>query len=922
MAGRQPDSRRRDASGGGAKGRPCRLYCTHTTFAESVLEDASGEAGAKVLGYSVRASSLDERTEVRNIFRTIERFLSYELPCDTPAADKEHLDAASAPRRLFFVPSCGQFQIFGQICYRSHDTAGRPGSYFADVLVAPLDEHVPVSARDCIQLWAAGADGAISHSREWWCDSREMAEAQESAGDHRPFISAKTGTDFASGIRRAEVPIICDRSLLAFLNCQTPAEFADQDSAGVIASRWHAIDRDSRRLLLARLLRATIGILKEKERNRARLVVAVEPSVAALLFYGIFRMLPDIIVRQAPGVSFSTFEPYPERAAMNLVATTFQRQEASTADLSSELRCFWCNTFRRDPSGGLRYSRDVTDPVGDYTAWCMQHACAGEQGLAEVDAMFARLANVAPEVSADALDLVATADRDVREFLDGRSFASRPPATSSPAATEDANAYRGSLFSTLVEERFRNRKSLPRDVLQKALEWLPHLNWEEEGGVQEIMRKVVRIMATSSNGKQTPEIPRAMPDALAIEWFVAKANADGQLPEDLAKFIKEAKKNPRESTDFFRRFLRRLRNTAAAPSVPAEILRRSDFIKHGKSILAVAFQELDPDPDIAAGIAQNVLSRFLDAPNPKERWDYLVEHGDVAKRFGSNFVFAPALKTKLDSMFNGLPWTPVAVAGTRLGPDIRKSRVAALKSWANATSDPKTNVANVQAWETFFEKLAILIQAAKGETSLRGRDLHQAINAAICSLRIVAGDTDFFNPKPPEKLQKLFADAAATQPLSVEESSTLHNWVKNAFDWSARRSKSKPTLLTRYAIPAAGALAATAFILVAIVWVLKPGHSPAEAPPLTEKDIGFRCTREGDKLVLEWNELVWNHCSRVELKRADGTSHKSFKKGSCSFECGESDIASFNGAVVLEIHTKPPISTHLELPEADRDTKK
>ena len=850
MAETEPDIRPRDASCREVKVRPSRLYCTHTTFAESVLEDASGEAGAKVLGYSVRASSLDERTEVRNIYRTIERFLSYELPCDTPAADREHLDAASAPRRLFFVPSCGQFQIFGQICYRSHDTAGRPGSYFADIVIAPLDQHVPVSARDCVQLWAADADGAIAHIREWWCDSKEMAEAQESAGNHRPAIPAETGRDFASGVRGTEAPIIGDRSLLAFLNCETSAQFADQDPAGIIASRWHAIDRDARRLLLARLLRATIRILKEEDRHRARLVVAVEPSIAALLFYGVFRMLPDVILRQGAGLSFSTFEPYPERAALNLVATTFQRQDASTADLPAELRCFWCNTFRQDSSGGLKYTREVNDPVGDYTAWCMEHACVGEQGLAGVDAMFARLAAVAPKLAADALDLVATADRDVRDFFDGRSSVSRPPATSSPAATEDANAYRGSLFSALLEERFRFRKSLPGDVLSKALVWLPGLNWEEEDGVQEIIRKVVRRMATSSNGKRVPKILGTMPDTLAIEWFVAKANADQQLPDDLAEFVKEAKKSHRNPTDFFRRFLRRLRDTAAAPNVPADILRRSDFLKHGKSILAIEVQELDPDPGIAAGIAQSVLSRILDAPTLKERWDSLVEHRDLAKIFGGTCVVDAALKAKLDAMFKALPCTPVAVAGTRLGPDIRQSRVVALYSWANATSDATTNRDNVGAWEVFFAKLAILIQVAQGKSSLRGRHLQQAIRATICSLRTVAGDIDFFNPMPQETLQKLYDDAVVTQPLTAENLSTLQNWVTNAFghsirgsqskssllsryasilldlvtnafDGSARRSGNRPALLTRYALPAAGALAATAFLLVAVWWIWK-----------------------------------------------------------------------------------------------------
>jgi hypothetical protein len=61
-----------------------RLLCTHCTFGGSELEPSTADNASKVLGYSVRRSSLSEpdRGPLRTTFRAVERLLSYDLPKD------------------------------------------------------------------------------------------------------------------------------------------------------------------------------------------------------------------------------------------------------------------------------------------------------------------------------------------------------------------------------------------------------------------------------------------------------------------------------------------------------------------------------------------------------------------------------------------------------------------------------------------------------------------------------------------------------------------------------------------------------------------------------------------------------------------------------------------------------------------------
>ena len=130
------------------------IYITHCTHGSSALERREGELAHRMLGYSARAGSLDA-SELRRCYRQIERYVYYYLPRDTPGEQKLCQTAATAPRRLVYLPG-DELQIVGQVCYRPTDSDGRPGSYFAHVLFRDLRDGAPAwSAVDCLRLWHA-----------------------------------------------------------------------------------------------------------------------------------------------------------------------------------------------------------------------------------------------------------------------------------------------------------------------------------------------------------------------------------------------------------------------------------------------------------------------------------------------------------------------------------------------------------------------------------------------------------------------------------------------------------------------------------------------------------------------------------------------------------------------------------------------
>lgn len=353
------------------------IYCTHCTYGTSVLEQREGELADRVLGYSARASSLD-RGELRNYYRQVERFLYYYLPTDTPAEEKLRLDASAAPRRMFYSPAIGEIQVLGQISYRQQDTAGRPGSYFAHVLFSTRD--APWSPLDCLQLWGAP-----------WAD-----EDSENLPLKLPELQTLDG--LLDGAR----PAIDEALLLTFL--KTPLGEAFDDPRRVIPERWRYVEPADRAELLAETLQ---GYLNLGSQRRENLLLVVEPSVAALAFYGVARLLPPGQVRD--GISFSTFEPNADRLPVSLAATTFHSPE--TTDLRPEAyrrRGYVFNTF-------LNRHSDHGRPEGHYGRLMVDTLLTA--GFEGVDQLFGGFQTSGAKTAED-LELLADVHQLVGQVLD------------------------------------------------------------------------------------------------------------------------------------------------------------------------------------------------------------------------------------------------------------------------------------------------------------------------------------------------------------------------------------------------------------------------------------------------------------------------------------------------------------------------
>lgn len=351
------------------------IYCTHCTYGTSALEQREGELADRVLGYSARAGS-EDRNALRNDYRAIERFLYYYLPSDTPPEEKQRLDAAAAPRRLFFCPSMGRLQMVGQVAYRQYDTAGRLGSYFAHVLFGDRSQGA-WSPLDCLRLWDA----------PW---------VQEDTADHEFTLPA---LDRLDDVWRGAMPAIGDDVLLRFLQSSAGPE---DDGGRVIAPRWLTAPQDQRIDLLANTLE---GLLALGSQRRENVLLVVEPSVAALIFYGVVRLLPKAV---AEGLSFSTYEPNAERLPVTLAATTFF--DPFTADVRGDLyrrRGLVVNTFQDHTS-------ESGTPTGAYARFMIEQLL--NDGWPAIDHLLESFERAGAKASDD-LDLLVPAHRAVSRVL-------------------------------------------------------------------------------------------------------------------------------------------------------------------------------------------------------------------------------------------------------------------------------------------------------------------------------------------------------------------------------------------------------------------------------------------------------------------------------------------------------------------------
>lgn len=369
------------------------IYCTHCTHGSSALERREGDLAGRMLGYSARAGSL-QAAALRKCYRQVEHYAYYYLPRDTPGEQKLRLTASTAPRRLIYLTAGDGLQMVGQICYRPRDTEGRPGSYFAHVLfsdqsdVAVEGASQPAAAAwravDCLKLWRAPG----------WVEE----DSPEIPFMLRPFAGPE---EMSRQMLGQQPPAVDDEVLMALLT--SPADGAFHDPGGVVPPRWRRQDPRQRRAVL---IEALDGLLQLGTGGGSLLLVA-EPSVAALIFYGMLRLLPGGRLRD--GVSFSTFEPDPQRLCTTLAATRFHDPQAAAARAAARRAG---GPTIDTIGGGQRPQRDPSRPT--YAA-CMIDKLLSEgwgpvdRALADMEASGAR--------SVEDLERLAQLDRWIPKML-------------------------------------------------------------------------------------------------------------------------------------------------------------------------------------------------------------------------------------------------------------------------------------------------------------------------------------------------------------------------------------------------------------------------------------------------------------------------------------------------------------------------
>ena len=400
------------------------IYCTRS--GEGASHPESGQGQSAEPGPHPRASSL-EGEALRRCCEAIRPCVDYCLPPDTEPQQRRELTAATAPRRLFFLPRVDGFQAVGQTCYRPAEAGGGADGGFAHVLLhrptelpertAPPAETQPRGVgQDDLGEGGEESDAASPDSgqsdleqfREEAPSDQRRGEPPGAAGEAGPPpVRGDSDWSILDALRLWGAPGWVDRdssaiaprlppleSLADLLAGQPPAIDAPvflsflkdsgsdspfHDPAAVISERWRAMDPAVRRRWFAHLF---CRFLHAETAERQPVLLVAEPSLAALLFYGIGRLLPAGPLRD--GISFSTFETDPERIAGALGATWFSNPQASGTLEEGAWPGRLVNTLAELPA-------EDRPPKGQYVGCMIELLC--EQGWKAVDEELSALAS-------------------------------------------------------------------------------------------------------------------------------------------------------------------------------------------------------------------------------------------------------------------------------------------------------------------------------------------------------------------------------------------------------------------------------------------------------------------------------------------------------------------------------------------------
>jgi hypothetical protein len=313
------------------------LYCTHCTYGTSALHRHAGNVKDQPFEYSARAGSI-KQADSHQKFQQFEKqiFRGLPLPSDAPADVRRQLAGSTSPWRRLVVAESQATSVVAHVTYRTTDTSTPPriGSYFAHLLFQESGEAARRrwSLAEALQMWGA----------EFWVvdDRNDLPFDLQEVSD----LSQLPG--FGN--------VINDATLISFLTTPSDGNFHD----GPASSRRHELSpacaiplrwrRDySAKDRLAFFTHVFQSVLKLNLERRERLTLAIEPSVAALLFYGVIRLLPlSGLVDQ---LSVSTFEPHQEASSFVLTATDFYDPTTCELPLSASRGGIAINSYSNKP---------------------------------------------------------------------------------------------------------------------------------------------------------------------------------------------------------------------------------------------------------------------------------------------------------------------------------------------------------------------------------------------------------------------------------------------------------------------------------------------------------------------------------------------------------------------------------------------
>lgn len=470
------------------------LYCTHCTYATSFLHQRGDEAvGQQVFEYSTRSGSV-ARERSHDYFRQIEPYMYYHLPGDLPAADalKHDAQTTSEWRRLLYLPSVSGLRVLAHIAYRTTDTKGRPGSYFSHVLLSENENgSAPKwSAVDALRLWGSPS----------WVDTDRP---------DLPFqLSSLSRLDDLNG---ANQPAITDQLFHKFLTHPTSSTPPAEDTHRIVPPRFWQKTPEERQQLVSDTLTGFLGLNLER---RQTVLLAVEPSLAALIFYGVARLLPRTGIGEK--LSFSTFESDEDRPQTALAATTFYHpQTGRLPNEASQSRGVAINTFQ---SNGAEIDR--SSPHADFAikmvARLVQH------GFDHTDQLIKELEDAKATETADLIEM-----QQVTELAEQALQSAETPAFQQRLRTLRSDRAMQALRAR-VGQKLVDAKSQSASAKQ-----LPTPSSSAKANLQELTQQPSRALAIAHLLYRDVEAPEDVRKSIKVLLYRLVNSHPDKLPEVL-----------------------------------------------------------------------------------------------------------------------------------------------------------------------------------------------------------------------------------------------------------------------------------------------------------------------------------------------------------------------------------------------------